>query len=1424
MYGFMKKTISLLLSVVMITAAVAVPGSFASAHTAGSCQTAVVGSYPTGDWQNEVTFPDWAGYVDDTLAMNSLFSFTGFSGQGSFYLKGSSDITGMELFVNGVRVDVSPILNHPGQVVRVDYSQVAVNGTNTIEVTNITPDTATVEVKIPYATVIDGTPSDVGMNEDTLKLIDDIMKTEIKYGFSAAQLAVVKDGKMVIDQAWGTVDGWTEDQFDENGNIVTPAAPDKSSAPVTTDTLFDLASNTKMYATNFAVQKLVTDGLLDIDQKVSYYIPEFQDQPGDAITGKGDLTVREILQHQAGFPADPQYNNENSAYIQAHPDLYCQNRDQMLDTIIRTPLEYQPGTKTQYSDVDYMLLDFIVERITGKRLDVYLQEDIYGPMGLTHTTYNPLKNGFEKDDCAATELNGNTRRGTVNFNGIRTDTIQGEVHDEKAYYSMDGVSGHAGLFSNAEEVAMLCQVMLNGGGYGNNAFFSKDVIDEFTKPKSIDNANWGLGWWREADNSSRMYYFGPQSSSSTYGHQGWTGTITVIDPESNLVIVLLTNKKNSPVIDPASNLNDFVCDNYTVGALGIISGLIYESLNTHNIQATDANLYTMVTDRLKVLDGCCGQYDETVHLADACAMVDVLVTRAEERNTPKTKEYAKKALATLSDIVEHKLVKNESKDLGNQVVPELTARLNAVSGNQSESSDVSKCTVTQLSSLPANADAQASLAYPSQLGSPTTSKILAGNLFTFKGYQNQGTLYITVKDAQKAEGLRIFINGAEVDTSQMLAHPGVPFAVDYSRVAVNNRNTIQVSGMAENVPPQSAVQIDIPYPTVISGAPEDVGMDADILNEIDTIINNDIGNGFTAAELAVIKDGELVKNTAYGTLNSYNQDGTPKTDSPAVTTDTLFDIASNTKMYATNFAVQKLVTEGLLDINAKVSAYIPGFASQPDKKDLTVKEILEHQAGFPADPQYFNNNAAYIQAHPDLYCQERDQMLEKIIETPLEYQPGTKTQYSDVDYMLLGFIVEAITGQQLDEYVEQNIYRPMGLDHILYNPLEKGYSQDDCAATELNGNTRDGQIEFNNVRDYTLQGEVHDEKAYYCMEGVSGHAGLFATAEDLASLAQTVLNDGGYGTTKVFSKNVGEFFTSKKDSSAVWGLGWWREGDAGRPWYFGIQSARSTVGHQGWTGTLTLIDPVNNLVMVLLTNKINTPIETEVGVNSFDGNYYTTATLGAISNLLYQAINPASVNGSNDNLEATDALLADMANEKIKLLNDPENSAVSQSSTDPLVRATYSIIQTVLDRAVSRNTPQTLAYAEKAVRLLNFDRDSEKIEEFNAILLSLGGDPYLPDDPNPNPEPTPEPTPDPMPNPDPTSNDPSNPENGNNNNSNGTGTEPENGANTTSDENSPSTSDPYHIFGALTAAFLSIGAIGITIKRKETKTEEPRKK
>lgn len=1297
MNGMLKKVVGMSMAVVMAATVTVLPAKLPGikAIAQPQCPVTVLDAVPAGQWQDEVNFPDWANYVDDTLIMNSLYSFTGFADQGSVYVTASEGITGMELFINGTRVDASSILENPGKAVQMDYAAVAKNGTNTIQVTNITPSNAKVNVKIPYAKVIDGTPAEVGMEEDTLQLIDDLISSEVKYGFSAAQLAVIKDGKMVVNEAWGNVNGWTRD-----GEM------DKTSAPVTTDTLFDLASNTKMYATNYAVQKLVSEGKLNLDAKVRDYIPNFKDGANDKIKGKDNLTIREILQHQAGFPADPQYHRSST--------LFCQERDKILEKIIETPLQYTPGSKTVYSDVDYMLLGFIIEEITGDRLDEYLKENIYDPMGLTHTTFNPLQNGFEKDDCAATELQGNTRDGheDIDYPNMRTETVQGEVHDEKAYYCMEGISGHAGLFSNAEELAKLCQVMINGGGYGTNKFFSKDTIDEFTKPKSSDLANWGLGWWRKADNSTRMYYFGPQSSSNTYGHQGWTGTITVIDPESNLVIVLLTNKKNSPVIDNKVDSNDFVCDNYVLGSLGVVSGYIYEALNTHNPQAADANLATLGMERIKQFKTRIGYYDTAVHMTDTYAIADALVTRAEHRGTEQMKAYAQTMLDELDAIVENsERISDADKELAAGYSEALQARIDALQAT-SETSDTGKIGVQPVDSVPAGAGSQVTLHYPSQLGSPTLSKLFSTSLFTFKGYENQGTMYVTVKSADAA-GLRIFINGAEVDTTEMVANPGKAFAVDFSAVAVNDRNTVQVSGMPISIENGAGVSLQIANPTVQDGDAAALGFNTDVLDAIDTIINNDIANGFSAAQLAIVKDGVLVKNTGYGTVNAYNQDGTPKTDSAPVTTETLFDLASNTKMYATNFAVQKLVTEGKLSIYDKVSKYFPDFKDQPGdpypyKAQLTIQNILEHQAGFPADPQYHNQNVS-----GDLFSQDKATTIQMIMKTPLQYQPGTKTVYSDVDYMLLGAIVEKITGQALDTYVENTIYKPMGLDSIVYNPLRKGFDKDSIAATELNGNTRDGAIRFENVRTYTLQGEVHDEKAFYSMDGVSGHAGLFANAADLAKLAQTVLNDGGYGATKVFSKNVSEKFTARKDSSATWGLGWWRQGDCGRPWYFGVQASRGTVGHQGWTGTLTMIDPAEDLVVVYLTNKINSPlINNKVNANMFAGNKYTASTLGFVTNMVYEALN-------NDNPESLDAMLADMANEKMKLVA----SAGAKSADEPIVKAAYSLVDTVLDRAEQRQNDSTLAYAENAVRGLDVERDRAQIMACNQRLVALGGDP-----------------------------------------------------------------------------------------------------
>ncbi len=310
----------------------------------------------------------------------------------------------------------------------------------------------------------------------------------------------------------------------------------------------------------------------------------------------------------------------------------------------------------------------------------------------------------------------------------------------------------------------------------------------------------------------------------------------------------------------------------------------------------------------------------------------------------------------------------------------------------------------------------------------------------------------------------------------------------------------------------------------------------------------------------------------------------------------------------------------------------------------------------------------------------RASTLRAIFKTPLMYRPGTKTVYSDVDYMLLGFIVEKITGQRLDAYLREAFFAPMGLRHITYNPLKNGFAPEDCAATELNGNTRDHLVFFPGIREYTLQGEVHDEKAWYAMGGVSGHAGLFSNASDLAILASVMLS-GGYGENRFFSRNVMDLFTAPKAmDSGQWGLGWWRNGDDQRPWYFGTQSASGTIGHQGWTGTLAMIDPSRDLVVVYLTNKINSPIVSSANPNLFSGGCYTAGTLGFVPQLL-----SIGLDEENDVTGQLTALLADMVNESAKLIKE---------GTAPSVLNVKSKIQVL--RAWAKDNAQWQAAADEA--------------------------------------------------------------------------------------------------------------------------------
>mgnify|MGYP002754190233 CR=1 FL=1 len=370
----------------------------------------------------------------------------------------------------------------------------------------------------------------------------------------------------------------------------------KDKVKVTDNTVYDLASNTKMYATNYAIMKLVSEKKLNLDDYVHKFYPEFKGN------NKEKVQISDLLKHQAGFPPDPQYFNDKYDKDDGIPngknDLYAIGKEKVKDAIIKTPLVYEPKTSTKYSDVDYMLLGLIVEKVSSQNLDTYLKENFYNKLNLKKTTFNPLKNGISKNETAATELNGNTRDNTIDFINARKYTIQGEVHDEKAYYSMQGVSGHAGLFSNAYEVAKLAQVIINEGGYDDIKFFDKTTLDNFIKPKDI-NASYGLGWRRQGDFIYKWAFSG-LASRETVGHTGWTGTLTVIEPSQNLVIVLLTNAKNSRVIDPSKKPNDFYGNHYYTTNYGVISSIIIDAFSNMNSKKdTNLRMNSILEDMIK---------------------------------------------------------------------------------------------------------------------------------------------------------------------------------------------------------------------------------------------------------------------------------------------------------------------------------------------------------------------------------------------------------------------------------------------------------------------------------------------------------------------------------------------------------------------------------------------------------------------------------------------------------------------------------------------------------------------------------------------------------------------------------------------------------------------------------------------------------
>ena len=337
-----------------------------------------------------------------------------------------------------------------------------------------------------------GYPEDVGMAGDPLARIDTLIRKSIKAGaFPGAAVAIGRAGVVV------KLDGYGYFTY-ESEQPVTPQSP------------FDLASLTKVIATTTAAMQLYEQGRLDLDAPVSTYLPAF------AVNGKAAITIRHLLTHTSGMPAfKPFYQ------------MGVTTRQGVVDAVLGTELENEPGAKYVYSDFSMITLALVAEKITGQDFATYTREQIFEPLGMYDTGYRPT--GQPDSTVVPTEVD----------DYFRNRLIQGEVHDENAWL-LDGVAGHAGLFSTAADLARFAFMMTNGGRAGSKPFLKEETIRLFTTRVDPKKHSRALGWDTKSLNgySSAGRLFGPNS----FGHTGFTGTSIWIDPDQQLFVILLTNR------------------------------------------------------------------------------------------------------------------------------------------------------------------------------------------------------------------------------------------------------------------------------------------------------------------------------------------------------------------------------------------------------------------------------------------------------------------------------------------------------------------------------------------------------------------------------------------------------------------------------------------------------------------------------------------------------------------------------------------------------------------------------------------------------------------------------------------------------------------------------------------------------------------
>lgn len=377
-------------------------------------------------------------------------------------------------------------------------------------------------------------PGDVGLDAAALARVDQLIEGAIESGITpGASLAIGRRGRLVRLRGYGRLD--TRPGY----------------AAVSDSSIYDVASLTKVVGTTTAAMILFEEGRFDLDATVAEYLPELN----AGYLGAG-VTVRQLLLHTAGLPPFIPLWREYAG------------RDAYLHQIAQVEPTYEPGSKMVYSDLGMILVGLMIERISGQTLDAFLQERLFGPLGMTETGFNPRAwkidpgtdrfpikalpptdpgDGIEPPLPARADTTGDpailariapTEVDTV----FRMTHLHAVVHDENAY-AIGGVAGHAGLFSSARDLALFAQLLLDGGTWRDvggevRQVISPETIRTFTTP--VEPYGRTLGWDTPANNSSIGSYFSPAS----FGHTGFTGTSIWIDPEREIFVVLLTNRVN----------------------------------------------------------------------------------------------------------------------------------------------------------------------------------------------------------------------------------------------------------------------------------------------------------------------------------------------------------------------------------------------------------------------------------------------------------------------------------------------------------------------------------------------------------------------------------------------------------------------------------------------------------------------------------------------------------------------------------------------------------------------------------------------------------------------------------------------------------------------------------------------------------------